>query len=104
MAAGSDLAGFGWVVQAGLGIEVVEVQVDDRPVARLPRTVEVDWPRERWGEVGDPAGDRVGVEVRVPAEALVPGRRRIALVAVRGDGLRWPMGTWIVQVEPAARR
>ncbi|MDZ3824069.1 MAG: glycosyltransferase family 39 protein [Pseudoxanthomonas sp.] len=102
--AGSDLAGFGWVVQAGLGIEVVEVLVDDAPVARLARTVEVAWPRERWGEVGDPAGDRVGVEVRVPGAALLRGRREVTLVAVRGDGLRWPIGTWTVQVVPAARR
>ncbi|MBX3726630.1 MAG: glycosyltransferase family 39 protein [Xanthomonadales bacterium] len=96
--AGSDLAGFGWVIQAGLGIEAVEVLVDGRAVARLPRTVEVAWPRERWGAVGDPAGDRVGVEVRVPAAALAPGRRRIELVAVRADGLRWSMGQWPVQV------
>lgn len=102
--AGSDLAGFGWVVQAGLGIEVVEVLVDGRPVARLPRTVEVTWPRERWGEVGDPAGDRVGVELRIPAQALPPGRRTIRLVAVRSDGLRWPLGDWPVQVAAAGRR
>lgn len=97
---GAPLPVFGWVVQPGLGIEAVEVRVDDGPALGLVREVDIDWVEQRWGEVGDPAGRRIGFRAEVATAGLAPGAHRVSVRVRRSDGLDWLLHEQRVVLDP----
>lgn len=81
----------GWVVQAGQGIESIEMLIDDEPVATVSRSQPAGWPWQLWGELGDPAGENVGFRIVLDARDWPAGRHRYRILARRPDGLVWPI-------------
>jgi hypothetical protein len=98
VAAGAPIPVFGWVVQPGLGIEAVELHVDGGAPVPLRRDVEIDWVEQRWGEVGDPAGRRLGFRTELDSAGLAAGARRISIRVRRSDGLDWLLHEQVVVV------
>lgn len=97
--AGAPIPVFGWVVQPGLGIEAVELQVDDAGPVALARDVEIDWVERRWGEVGDPAGRRLGFRTELASAGLGAGPRRVSVRVRRSDGVVWLLHEQVVVLE-----
>lgn len=98
VAAGEPIPVFGWVAQTGLGIEAVDVRVDDGTPVTVARDIEIDWVERRWGEVGDPAGRRLGFRTALAPAGLAPGARRISVRVRRSDGLDWLLHEQVVVV------
>lgn len=88
---GDALDVFGWAMQPELGIDVVEILVDDEVVAQTTRTIEIQWVEERWGDVGDPAGSRLAFRVPLETGQLAAGTHRLLVRVRRGDGRLWPI-------------
>lgn len=97
---GDPLAVTGWAVQPGLGIDQVQVAINGVPVATGARGLESGWAPEHWGETGDPAGTRLGFRFDLETADLAPGRHRIQVKVVRGDGRSWPLPETTIHLRP----
>jgi hypothetical protein len=88
---GDALDVFGWAMQPELGIDVVEILVDDVVVAQTRRTIDIQWVEQRWGDVGDPAGLKLAFRVPLETAEMAAGAHRVAVRVRRGDGRTWPI-------------
>ena len=88
---GEPLLISGWVVQAGQGIESVELLVDGESLATVPRTQPAAWATQTWGELDDPAGEQLGFRFVVDTSDWQPGRYPYRVLARRPDGRVWPI-------------
>lgn len=80
---------FGWVMQPELGIETVTFLIDGDEIAQTARNIDIAWVEEHWGEIGDPAGRRLGFTAQLPTDALSPGIHRLSVRVRRSDGREW---------------
>lgn len=90
----------GWVVQAGLGIDSLQMWVDDELVATVPRTQPAGWPWQLWGDLDDPAGENVGFRFVLDTREWTAGRHRYRVLAQRPDGLTWPIHEGDIELRP----
>jgi hypothetical protein len=96
---GEPMVVFGWVIQTGLGIDAIEILWDGEPIARPARTIEIDWVERRWGEVGDPNGQRIGFRSVLDLSDREPGRYQLSVRVRRGDDRWWLLAEQSVRLD-----
>jgi 4-amino-4-deoxy-L-arabinose transferase-like glycosyltransferase len=89
----------GWVTQAGQGIEAVDIRIEGQAPVSVSRTREAAWARQHWGELGDPAGDRLGFGVVIDTRDWAAGTYTYQVEARRPDGLVWPIGSGALRID-----
>lgn len=90
---------FGWAMQADVGVDAIELLWDGVVAAQTARTIDIGWVEERWGDVGDPAGQRLAFRVVLDTAGLSPGVHRLGVRVRRGDGRDWLLHEQDVRID-----